>query len=457
MDLVPNTTANNSFNPSELVERIVRMKIRMLNEHPFFGLLVQHLIFAVDEEISTACTDGERIYFSPQFCSQLDDDGLYYVTLHEIMHVVLGHCFRGADRDNRLYNIACDIVVNSTIMGEYGFTDIDLGEAYGKMMHKAPDGKEGRIYTAEDVYAMFLENAKEIGVNAPSKNGESSSDSKGSPSNNSGNNSQNSGQGITAKERARISREEKRGSENTPSSSDNNQGKTFEDDHSRWGSFEKSSAEEGIWKQRVRDAVSVMSSACKGWGNSSSLASRVLKDMTPILDWRVILNNFIQEDVIDYSFASPDRRFQDSSFILPSFSEVDASVRNIWIAVDASGSVSQRELSQAISEIKNAIGQFSFFEGYLSYFDSYVTRPIPFSSVREVDQIPSLGGGGTSFVEVLDYRRKKMADMDISLIIIITDGYAPWPKEGMAEGIPVLWIINNKSVTPPWGVVARMV
>lgn len=200
-----------------------------------------------------------------------------------------------------------------------------------------------------------------------------------------------------------------------------------------------------------------MSSECNGWGDSSLLASRVLKEMTPVLDWRVILNNFIQEDVIDYSFTSPDRRFQDSSFILPSFSEVDASVKNIWIAVDASGSVSQRELSQAVSEIKNAIGQFSSFEGYLSYFDSYVTRPIPFSSVCEVDQIPSLGGGGTSFVEVLDYRRKKMAEMDISLIIIITDGYAPWPKEDMADGIPVLWIINNKSVTPPWGVVARMV
>jgi hypothetical protein len=41
-------------------------------------------------------------------------------------------------------------------------------------------------------------------------------------------------------------------------------------------------------------------------------------------------------------------------------------------------------------------------------------------------------------------------------IIILTDGYAPFPDEEKTMDIPVMWIINNEDVTPPWGVVARI-
>ena len=41
-------------------------------------------------------------------------------------------------------------------------------------------------------------------------------------------------------------------------------------------------------------------------------------------------------------------------------------------------------------------------------------------------------------------------------IIIMTDGFAPFPKESLAQDIPVLWLLNNETVTPPWGRVARI-
>lgn len=41
-------------------------------------------------------------------------------------------------------------------------------------------------------------------------------------------------------------------------------------------------------------------------------------------------------------------------------------------------------------------------------------------------------------------------------IIILTDGYAPFPREKMAMGIPVLWLLNNEDVNPSWGKVARI-
>ena len=49
-----------------------------------------------------------------------------------------------------------------------------------------------------------------------------------------------------------------------------------------------------------------------------------------------------------------------------------------------------------------------------------------------------------------------MADMEIASIIILTDGYASFPDKSSAMGIPVLWIINNDDIDPPWGKVARI-
>ena len=42
------------------------------------------------------------------------------------------------------------------------------------------------------------------------------------------------------------------------------------------------------------------------------------------------------------------------------------------------------------------------------------------------------------------------------LIIFITDGYDNFPDESARRNIPVLWLINNEDVTPPWGMIARI-
>ena len=41
-------------------------------------------------------------------------------------------------------------------------------------------------------------------------------------------------------------------------------------------------------------------------------------------------------------------------------------------------------------------------------------------------------------------------------IIILTDGYAPFPDVSVTDDIPVLWLLNNEEVNPPWGKIARI-
>ena len=95
--------------------------------------------------------------------------------------------------------------------------------------------------------------------------------------------------------------------------------------------------------------------------------------------------------------------------------------------------------------------------GILSFTESYVTDPVPFSSVDELMSIKPVGGGGNDFSDIFRYMKNHMLNELPSQIIIITDGYDSFPPEEAAMEIPVLWLLNNEEVNPPWGKIARIV
>ena len=138
------------------MKRLLLSRLRILINNGFYGLLLMHMIYSIDENCDTAATDGERIYFGPKFMDELSDSELDFILMHEILHVVLQHCFRHGDRNDKQFNIACDIVVNSNILrsNHMNLQTITLNK-YGESMHIAPDGKEGYEYTAEQVYEML--------------------------------------------------------------------------------------------------------------------------------------------------------------------------------------------------------------------------------------------------------------------------------------------------------------
>ena len=177
----------------------------------------------------------------------------------------------------------------------------------------------------------------------------------------------------------------------------------------------------------------------------------------PQTNWREILHDFIQIDIVDYSFNPPDRRMQDNSLILPDFNEKEEIVKNIWFIVDTSGSIGKKELTIALSEIKGALDQFNnHLEAQISFFDADITEPMNFSSIKEFQEIKAVGGGGTSFEIIFKKLDEYFKDEKPSYIIILTDGCAIFPLEEVRQEIPVLWLINNEYVTPPWGKVGRI-
>lgn len=70
--------------------------------------------------------------------------------------------------------------------------------------------------------------------------------------------------------------------------------------------------------------------------------------------------------------------------------------------------------------------------------------------------IDQFNGKLEGWLGFFDYVAENMAAYPPVSIVILTDGYAEIPSERAAQGIPVLWIINNEDVTPSWGIVARI-
>lgn len=427
----------------ELSRRISKIKVRMLAEHPFFGLLVSRLNFAIDLDCPTACTDGDTVYFGLDFSSSLGNDELYFVLMHEIMHIVAGHCFRGENALHHTYNIAADIVINSILLDELGLPDISI---FGQgIMHTTPDGQEGRFYTAEEVYSMLI-NTLPVGENGiltekPDDNNDKCIDRKNNNSNKEGRSKNNT----------------KGDDDNSDEgSSNNNNNGGFFDDHSRWGSKGDASYNEAIWKQRIAE-ISESLKDSQQYSSVPAMAQRQIDQLVnPTIDWRIILNDFVQQEINDYSFAPPDRRFSDSDFLLPDYNETIDRLENIFIAVDSSGSIRQNDLTRALSEIKGAIDQYGGkLTGWISYFDYAVSEPKPFENFDDIRKIKVEGGGGTSFKNVIAVANQTFKG-NLACIIFITDGYAEWPKPDSCMDVPILWVLNNTIVDPPFGKVCRM-
>ncbi len=438
-------------------QRLLLSRLRLLSENGFYGILLMNAKFGVDIKTPTAYTDGEKIVFGCQFLDDLSDPELDFVLMHEVLHVALRHVFRSENFDPSLFNIACDIVVNSNVLYSQNMdvSKITLRK-YGEAMHLAPDNKEGYLYTAEEVYEMLKDelNKNEGASNKSGKNNNEKNNEQNSSSNGGGNNN-NSG--------------ESRGNSKSSGSGKNlvNNGKITDegrfDDHDKWGKTESGkdvSELDDEWASRVRQAIESVSvrESSKSRGTMPMCAKRILEDLNnPVIDWRTILNNFIQEEICDYSFSPPDKRFV-GDFFLPDFNEKDEKVDNILFMIDTSGSMSNKDINDCYTEIKGAIDQFGGkLTGLLGFFDGKVVPPIPFMDEDEFKLIKAYGGGGTNFHCIFDYVNNEMTDNPPKSIVILTDGYAPFPQEEMARDIPVLWIINNKEITPPFGIIARLI
>lgn len=423
-----------------LRQKIQASRGRLMVSHPFFALLLMYLKYVAVPDMKKMSTNGRCIYFAPGFVDKLYDNELDYLLCHQIMHIIYGHLWRPYDREGDDYHFACDIRINTLLMN-YGF-DKDRYAHLGNVYRRIPGvDKSPAEMTPEEIYEdlpyslyVFDERTRskflidsDIRWNDKADNG-----SLGEII-------------IDLPELDGMLRENK---EKTGGSSG-----------------EKGDSEEELkqeWQGRAASAagsLAAMEDGPNGFNDVPDFVKRMINKMKePTIDWKKILDDFVQERICDYSFTPPDRRFSDTDFFLPDFNERDFVSKEILFMVDTSGSVKDEDLAMVYSEIRGAIEQFAGkLTGKLGFFDADVTPPLPFENVGDLMRIIPYGGGGTDFTVIFRYIRDHCKDELPACIVIFTDGNGPYPSQADAMGIPVLWIINNSEITPPWGKVARIV
>lgn len=128
----------------EIANKLSIARSRLLLDHPFFGVLALRLQLVEDAKVPTLATDGRKIYYNPDFISELPIDLCSSAMAHEVMHNVMEHGLRRQGRNPRKWNVAADYAINPIIK----YAGMKLGQ--GWLDNSAYYGM-----SADEIYALL--------------------------------------------------------------------------------------------------------------------------------------------------------------------------------------------------------------------------------------------------------------------------------------------------------------
>lgn len=421
-----------------VADKIVQARSDFLMRQPFFGLMSMNLkLINSSNWLVTAATDGKHFYYNVGFFLLLEPEEIKFVFAHEILHCAYDHFLRSYitedfshyeskydvtlsyDQKNKLkhelVNIAADYCVNRDLI------ECEIGqkirpEIIRIFYDKKYDGK-----TMEEIY-------KELLKDGPGE-GEMLDD-------------HSVGNKAAGNKLRRADIQGKGDAESTDGPEDmtpaEKEAVAKEFNEKMIAAFDAQTSHE---ERKEQDKMS----AGKMPAELKRIIARLKK---PEINWR----HYIRRKIISYfkqneNWASPHRRSFDTSFILPGTKQSERV--DIHIAIDCSGSISERELGDFLSEIGGIALQFKdyvfrvwTFDGkvYTESFVEYTTK-----NIRELPKYKFFGGGGTSFQSNWDFMRANK--IKPHLFIMFTDGYTG-DTFGDAGFCETVFVVNTDVVIP---------
>jgi|GEM_PF-107465 len=477
-----------SIKLKKLCDKIVASRSRLLITAPFFSLFLMHLDFYASDMIKTASINGRGLYFSPSYLEKLYDDETDLLLCHLSVHILMNDMEKDMGEVSESYHHACDMI-NNNLLCEYlpirpnyphlgklqmntpffteNIMDADAEKVFSSLIYRIesfPDNVVGRMMidtsalwhkSRDELYDSVLlmeRDRNELYYKHPekeeNKKDEEDEDDKDDKED--------------KKDEIGIGEDKGIAAIAIPGGKNGKDAVVYircaDTGNGEDGAVGVESNTGDLGEIIKNVVMSVYAIRGKGAGNAPALEERLIQRIPKTdTDWRTLLSEFVQEEICDYSFSPPDRRFSDSPFMLPDFNDSDLRVRNILFMIDTSGSMCEADIEAAYGEIVSAVEQFGGkLCGMVGFFDTVVSKPRPFVNEEDIKKILPYGGGGTDFFSVFDYVRENMHDDPPASIIIMTDGEAEYPDESEACGIPVMWLLNNEYITPPWGRVVRM-
>jgi len=405
------------------MKRIEKAQMRVLFTVPFFAPGVAKLPVEFDDKIDTACTDGERIKFSPAFCDKLSDQELVTVLCHEVCHCLLGHLWRapvGADWD--VWNQATDHAVNLMLKE---FAAIVTGK---KLADPFPFPKPESDYCIDPQFSGLAEEViyGRLASRQPQGKGGSpggSGGSGGSGKTRPGANGAQSGTGKPGSMPSFGQIEKPKGANGAPGSPSPKQ---LQND----------------WTATLLQSAKLASGQGSLPGSLERLVDSVVK---PKIDWVDVLRSWLREQCADdWDFLTSAMEFEGCGFIMPSLRS--EKMGPVVFGSDWSGSTFGELVNKFHVEKQNCLDEMRPAKLVDIGFDTRVLWEKEYTVGDAIDR-KIAGGGGTSFVDVL--KRCEALNPQPKAVVILTDLMGEFPSK--EPPFPVIWICYGSNATAPFG------
>ena len=410
--------------------KLITARTRLILDKPFLGALVLRLPLqeADPSWCKTTGTDAKKFYYNPDFIEALKPEETQFILAHEALHCALSHFARRQHRIKHRWDLACDYAINP-ILVEEGFTPVA-----GSLIMREYKGM-----TAEEIYPLIDDNnhSETLDQHLYDKEDQHAEGSQESSENPMDDRKQDSPPPPKPDGNQQPDTQESTGSHG---------GQEFDED-AGGGSpppppLSQQEAEELSvqWQQRMAGAAQQAMQAGKMSGIMKRLVENLLQ---PQLPWRMMLARYLTSVARDdYSYTRPSSRRGEPAI----FPSLKSSQINAVIALDVSGSVSDKELQECMSEINAIKGQMraritllacdaDIIEGFPLCFEPWEEAKLP----EEIK-----GGGGTDFRPI--FKWAKQQDQQPDILVYFTDAQGQFPSE--QANYPVIWLVKGKSPVP---------
>lgn len=408
----------------------------------------------VPAEGATLATDGARIIYGPKHvlrCFKKENERPARDYLHMALHCIFSHMFTGTLIDDELWDLACDIAVES-IINDLGLDLTGSARSAAQIAEAAGLREDAGMLTAEKIYHFFRET------------------------------------GISGQERERLAELFRADDHSCWHAARPAKGSEGSDDSdSGSGSDVTGPEDDGLpplippadlseeWKdiaEKVQDSLETF------FREQGDTADGLIQNLREInrekYDYSEFLKKFsvlgetigVNDEEFDYIFYTYGLDlYGNMPLVEPLEYKEVRRVREFVIAVDTSGSTAgelvQKFLQKTYNILKTTESYFSRVNIHIIQCDADIQEHVRITSEEEFDSYISTmsihGLGGTDFRPVFDYVDRLIEAgefTDLKGLIYFTDGFGFFPSHRPGYETAFVFLDNeyNNPHVPPWAI-----
>ena len=401
----------------------------------------------------TYATDGTRILYGPRhvvrsYKSENERPARDY--LHMILHCVYSHMFIGSLEEPELWDLACDIAVESTI-NDLGLDVTDSSRKAAQTAEAAKIRSDINMLTAEKIYHHFMES----GI--------------------SGSESERLSELFAADDHSGWHGYRPKGKADSSEDKDINNSSDMDNEDDPF-TIEMPLPEIGEeWKdiaEKVQDALETL---FREHGDETGGLIQNLKELNrEKYDYASFLKKFsvlgetlgVNDEEFDYIFYTYGLKlYENMPLVEPLEYKESRRIREFAVAIDTSASTSgelvQKFLQKTYNILKSTESYFSRVNIHIIQCDADVQEHVKITSEEEFDRyirnMDIMGLGGTDFRPVfrlVDELTESGEFSDLRGLIYFTDGYGIFPEYKPAYQTAFVFLddeYGNPDV-PPWAI-----